>query len=296
MESSTWCTRRLGGSVATSAEPTIAVTLAKPRTTTSSRLSSDARFASDRPSTAAIPQIDPCPSSPPAAATPAQHHDHGPFPSLCDLCERLRGGRIVPDRRSREKETAEGRHDRMTRCGQRSVPDPSSARTSADPQRRPEPDDPSSTSYVSSVVRWSSTRAARSSTSREQQTLTWTILFLFLVLVFSASADLQKPTSRERSSKEEGGESIDCYSTCIYIYIYVCNIYFRFDRFPRSIRDWFHVFSTVSSLLREIVGNFVESYDAFQRSRATSVNLHACRCPSTISFTYRAPSSNFFIP
>ncbi|XP_061926885.1 insulin-like peptide receptor isoform X1 [Apis cerana] len=214
MESSTWCTRRLGGSVATSAEPTIAVTLAKPRTTTSSRLSSDARFASDRPSTAAIPQIDPCPSSPPAAVTPAQHHDHGPFPSLCDLCERLRGGRIVPDRRSREKETAEGRHDRMTRCGQRSVPDPSSARTSADPQRRPEPDDPSSTSYVSSVVRWSSTRAARSSTSREQQTLTWTILFLFLVLVFSASADLQKPTSRERSSKEEGVcQSIDIRNT-----------------------------------------------------------------------------------
>lgn len=268
MESSTWCTRRLGGSVATSAEPTIAVTLAKPRTTTSSRLSSDARFASDRPSTAAIPQIDPCPSSPPAAATPAQHHDHGPFPSLCDLCERLRGGRIVPDRRSREKETAEGRHDRMTRCGQRSVPDPSSARTSADPQRRPEPDDPSSTSYVSSVVRWSSTRAARSSTSREQQTLTWTILFLFLVLVFSASADLQKPTSRERSSKEEGGESIDCYSTCIYIYMYVISTFVSIVSLARSGTGstCFQPFLLSSAKLWEISSNrTMRSNDPAQR-------------------------------
>lgn len=95
----------------------------------------------------------------------------------------------------------------MTGCGQRpdrgSAP---SARISEDPSERPrpKPDDPSSSSYASSVVRWN--RTTGRSPATEQQTFTWTILFL-LVLVFSASADLQKATSRERSSKEEGGES-----------------------------------------------------------------------------------------
>lgn len=202
MEPSTWCTRRLGGGVATSAESTIAVTLAKlGATTTSSRLSSDA--------SAIIPQPDPCPSSSP------QHHDHGPFPSLCDLCERLRGGRLVSGGRSETDEEEEGGRGRMTRRG-RSVADRGHASpagvVSAKDRRRPD-DGPSSSGCVSSVVRWNSTRSARSlpATSHEQQTLTWTILFLFLVLVFSASADLQKPTSRERSSKEEGGESISLY-------------------------------------------------------------------------------------
>lgn len=226
MEPSTWCTRRLGGGVATSAESTIAVTLAKlGATTTSSRLSSDA--------SAIIPQPDPCPSSSP------QHHDHGPFPSLCDLCERLRGGRLVSGGRSETDEEEEGGRGRMTRRG-RSVADRGHASpagvVSAKDRRRPD-DGPSSSGCVSSVVRWNSTRSARSlpATSHEQQTLTWTILFLFLVLVFSASADLQKPTSRERSSKEEGGESIS-----VYIYIY-----FRFDRW---IMD-----STFSSLSKSMI-------------------------------------------
>lgn len=205
MEPSTWCTRRLGGGVATSAESTIAVTLAKlGATTTSSRLSSDA--------SAIIPQPDPCPSSSP------QHHDHGPFPSLCDLCERLRGGRLVSGGRSETEEEEEGGRGRMTRRG-RSVADRGHASpagvVSAKDRRRPD-DGPSSSGCVSSVVRWNSTRSARSlpATSHEQQTLTWTILFLFLVLVFSASADLQKPTSRERSSKEEGVcQSIDIRNT-----------------------------------------------------------------------------------
>lgn len=188
MEPSTWCTRRLGGSVATSA--TIALTLARPRATTSSSsssrpLSSDAPL--DRPSTA--PRID-SPSS-------WQHHDHV-GPSLCDLCERLRGP-------SDPRRTVEEGPDRMTRRGgQQRSSRASSATISTDPTcgQRSKPD-PSSASYVSSVVRWSCSKGR----SRQALTCCWTILFL-LVLAFSASADLQKPTSRERFSKEEGGESI----------------------------------------------------------------------------------------
>lgn len=228
MEPLTWCTRRLGGSVAASEESTIAVTLAKVAATTSSRLSTNANPVNDCSSTTtwicgttcrltdtsedanSVLRHCHCWSS---SATPG--HDGPPLSlflpnrqnqsNVCDLCERLRGRSC--DYSTLDEKSTEGRFDRITRRGQRQVVNRDVNHTmisSKISQRDRLVSDASSTSYVSSVVRWSLRPERSFRWTRQKHALAWTILFL-LVLVPSTSANLQKGMSRG-SSKEEGGE------------------------------------------------------------------------------------------
>lgn len=252
MESSTWCTRRLGGSVAALSEESTA----KFRPT-SCCLSINATPVDGRSSGASsVPGTTCCPTAvtsvtdtdsvlrhchySPGSVTASPDHDHDhhagqivPLSSSdqrhlarCDLCERLRG-RSCDYERGRDPKEERLERGGMTRRGQQRhvlLAEHAARITSPRISRRDRPmSDDSSSSYVASVVRWSGSRLERSFRwTRQKRASAWTILFL-LVLVFPASADLQKQTTPRDSTKEEGGESVTTYTyACLLYYAVPC--------------------------------------------------------------------------
>ncbi|KOC66877.1 hypothetical protein WH47_11941 [Habropoda laboriosa] len=215
MESSTWCTRRLAGNNATSRPSTTS----HPVNLCSSSSSSNRIFEAD---------TNRCPTDISADVGPVTCHCHcpstrssaaeyeGPFRSLssslrsnqsssttlCDLCERLRGGSWDYRASTKERSTVErfvqtgrghGVVQEVVRRGDHGM-----TLSRMKESDRFERAASSLSSYASSVVRW------RLET-RQMQTLAWTILFL-LVLAFPALADMQKGGSKG-SSNEDRGES-----------------------------------------------------------------------------------------
>lgn len=228
MESSTWCTRRLGVSAPVSEHKSTF------HATTDSRLSTrgdeslakdctrsfgakkilrSSDISGDDVSTRSVTRR--CHCSPGSIAT-EDSKPHGTSSSsvrsnqydLCCLCERLRGpncdySMLEGNGRSMEEEPLE----QASRRGGVLRRDADHAATFYRLSVRARFQRPvSSSSCAFNLQRWNSKLVNPLRWSRQRQTFAWTILFL-LVLVFPTFADLQNGISRG-SSKEEGGESI----------------------------------------------------------------------------------------